>query len=415
MTKSNLKFSPFDWILFGVMLHEVSLLDKNSIYSIILGSLGLVIVFFTFLFRISYVIPFKGFKQVLFFVYLFWNLYLIIYSFITTGFAGLSPFNKYGWLSLITPLIVFIGFRNLSLNSIFKYSYVYGILGIIITVLNYEKIFISNLAIRGEEYQNYVVIVGMSNVFLFSTSFMFLCYAFVMPRYRMIALFTMVISILIALFAARRGGLFMNLLFLIFTFYLYVFSSRKGSVFFKLLFVISIVAVGVGTFLMYADTTFSLFFNRLDEISRKPVEIAFYDSFKGETLDWIFGRGINGTYYCILYNNSFLKYRGIIETGYLYIILKGGLVSLAFYLFFLLNSAYLGFYKTKNILTKAMALYLIAHVIYLVPHGLPSFSLEYIIVWVCILYCQSKVLRMKSDIDIKRYLGLNPIIDRKVK
>ena len=166
---------------------------------------------------------------------------------------------------------------------------------------------------------------------------------------------------------------------------------------------------------MYADSTFSFFFTRLTEDSRAPVETAFFESFKGETLDWIFGRGINGTYYCILFDDSFVSLRGTIETGYLYIILKGGIISLVFYLFFLLNSAYLGFFKSKNMLTKAMALYLIAHVIYLLPFGLPSFSLEYIIVWVCVAYCQSKVWRMKEDVDIKRHLGLYTTKIRKLK
>lgn len=415
MIKSNFKFSYFDWMLFGVLLYEFNMLfDVHSIYSILLGGFALIIVFFNAI-RLPHQIPFYGFKKPLFFLYLFWNLYVILSSFVTTGFSGFSPFNQFGWPSLITPLVVFIGFRHLSLNSIFKFSYVYGILGILITFLNFKEIFSSNIATSGEEYGNYVGIVGMSSVFLFSTSFMFLCFAFITHKYRKIALFSMVISILIVLVAARRGSLFMNLLFLLLAFYLYVFTSKKGTVFIKFIFVLSIVAVGVGTILMYADSTFSLFFTRLDESSRAPVEKAFFDSFKGETLDWIFGRGINGTYYCILFDDSFVNLRGIIETGYLYIILKGGIISLVFYLYFLLNSAYLGFFKTNNIMTKAMALYLIAHVIYLLPFGLPSFSLEYIIVWVCVAYCQSKVWRRKTDIDIKRHLGLNITEIRKLK
>lgn len=416
MIKSNFKFSSFDWMLFGVLLYEFNLLfDANSIYSIILGGVGFIIIFFNFVFRLSHRMPFNEFKRALFFVYLFWNLFVILQSFVTTGFSGLSPFNPYGWPSLITPVIVFIGFRDLSLKSIFKWSYIYGIIGILITVLNYKDIFKPNLGLTGEEYQDYIMIAGMSMLFLFSTSFMLLCYAFVPSKYRNISFLAMIICTLIVLITARRASLFMNLLFMMLTFYLYVFTSKKGSKFIKLLFILSIVAFGVVTFFMYADSAFSLFFTRLDESSRAPVEEAFFDDFKGKTLDWIFGRGINGKYYCTLFEDSFVNYRGIIETGYLYIILKGGVISLSFFLFFLLNSAYIGFFKTNNTLTKAMALYLVAHVIYLLPFGLPSFSLEYIIVWICISYCQSKTWRMKSDIDIKKHLGLNPLANRKFK
>lgn len=416
MIKSNSKFSPFDWMLFGVLLYEIILLfDVHSIYSLLLGGVGFSIMFFNAFFRLSHRMPFFGYKRILFILYIFWNLFIILRSLLSTGFSGLSPFNQIGWTALLTPLIVFIGFRDLSLKSIFKFSYFYGILGILITILYFKNIFRPNLGMSGEEYQDYITTAGMSYVFLFSTNFMFLCYAFVSSKYRKIAFFSIFISILIVLFTARRGSLFMSLLFLMLTFYLYVFTSKRGSKFMKLLFVLSIVAVGVGTFLMYADSAFSLFFTRLGEDSRSPVEQAFFDSFKGETLDWIFGRGINGSYYCILFDDSFVNYRGVIETGYLYIILKGGVISLSFFLFFLLNSAYIGFFKTNNTLTKAMALYLVAHVIYLLPFGLPSFSLEYIIVWICISYCQSKTWRMKSDIDIKKHLGLNPLANRKFK
>jgi hypothetical protein len=409
MIKSNFKISSFDWMLFGILLYQFNLLfDMHSMYSVILGGFALIIVFFNAFFRLSHTLPFYGFKRLLFFVYLFWTMFVILRSLVTTGLNGFSPFNQFGLLALITPLIVFIGFRDLSLKSVFRFSYVYGIIGILYTVLNFKDIFRPNTGMTGEEYSDYVMMTGGSYLFLFSTTFMLLCYAFVPSKYRITVFFATTISIIFTLYTARRGNLFMNLLFLIFTFYLYVFSSKKGSVYTKLLFALTIVAVGIFTFFMYADSTFSLIFTRLDDDSRAPVEKAFFDSFKGETLDWIFGRGINGSYYIILFEDSFVNYRNGIETGYLDIILKGGLISLSMFLFFLLNSAYLGFFKTNNMLTKAMAFYLVAHVIYLIPFGLPSFSLEYVIVWICVLYCQSKVWRKKSDFDVKRYLGLTP-------
>ena len=139
----------------------------------------------------------------------------------------------------------------------------------------------------------------------------------------------------------------------------------------------------------------------MNEDTRTGVETMFLKSFEGKTLDWLVGRGINGTYYCPIFKEV---NRGIIETGYLYIILKGGIVNLALYVYFLLYSAYLGFFRSKNMLTKAMAFYLLVHFILLKPWGIPSFSIEYVVVWIFVLFCQSETWRMKSDTVIKGYL-----------
>jgi hypothetical protein len=416
MIKSNTKFSPFNWMLLGILLYELCLLFKtNTLPCVLLGGAGIIIVSFNFVFRLPHRIPFYGVKRPLFILYLFWNLFIILRSLVTTGFAGFTPFNPTGLFSFVTPLVVLIVFQHLSLKSVFKLSFVYGVIGMLLTVFFFNDIVKSDLSMTGEEYQEYISVVGKPNLFLFSTVFMVMCYDFVPSMYRKISFLSILFSTLIVLITARRGGLFMDLLFLIFTFYLYVFASKKSSTIIKLLFVLTVVIVGCGVFLMYAGSFFALLSNRLDEDSRSAVEKAFFDSFNGETLDWIFGRGLHGSYYCILFDESFVNYRDGIETGYLNIILKGGILSLLMFLYFLLNSAYLGFFKSNNTLTKAMSLYLFAHVIYLQPFGIPSFSLEYLIVWICVLYCQSEVWRNKSDEDIKSYLKQDFAINNKLK
>jgi hypothetical protein len=205
------------------------------------------------------------------------------------------------------------------------------------------------------------------------------------------------------MFTARRGGIFSFVLILLFTVYLYVFYSGKSSKVLKLLFVFSIIGFSALIYFLYADTAFSLLSARLGEDSRSGVEEYFFNSFRGKTFDWIFGRGLNGTYYCPLFENS---QRDIIETGYLFLILKGGIINLAFYLFFLMRSAYLGLFKSNNKLLKGMALYLLAHVIFLYPFGVPSFDIEYLLVWIFVLYCHSRSWRFKTDFQIKEHFNL---------
>lgn len=405
--KKSLKSTSFDWILIGFILHALGGIFFNSSKPICytLCGLGLVIIFFNALFQMPHKMPFKGAVQSLFLFYLLWSIFIIVLPFFTResftldGFSLISP---YTWLSLTTPLIVFLGFEYLSLRSIFKFSYIYAIIGIVLLILNYHDIFAVNQNFDSDEYQEYIGIAGIPLQFLSASSFMVLCYAFVPSRFRIIAFLTMFLSLFTVLFTARRSSVFMYLIILLFTFIIYVIASKKGTGVLKFILGITVFIVGIAIFNVYAGSTFSFFLSRLHEDTRSGIVEYFYESFKGKTWDWIIGRGINGTYYCPLFVNF---NRGEIETGYLHIILKGGLIYLAFYLFFLAHSAYLGFFRTKNRLTKAMALYLVAHIIYLVPFGLPMFNFEFIIIWISILYCQSKEWRTYTDLEINKKLN----------
>ena len=106
-----------------------------------------------------------------------------------------------------------------------------------------------------------------------------------------------------------------------------------------------------------------------------------------------------------------MQNRNVIETGYLQLILSGGVINLFFFLFFLTYSAILGFFRSNNVLCKAMSFYLLYHIIYLYPYGLPSFSLEYLIVWIFILYCNSREWREKSDDEIKLAIFAKNVIE----
>lgn len=407
--KQNTIFSSFDWMLFGFILHAIGGIFFNSSKTICytLCGFGLVIIFFNAFFQMQNIIPFKGFVLSLFILYLLWSILIIIRPFFSTesftldGFSLISPFT---WLSYITPLIVFLGFRHLSLRSIFKFSYIYGIIGIVLLILNYRGIFAVDQNFDSDEYKEYIGVAGIPMEFLSLSSFMVLCYSFVPSRYKLIAFSTMFLSLFVALFTARRSMVFMSVIILVFTFYLYVITSKKSSSFIKFFSAIPIFIIGFTIFNSYANTTFSFFLSRLGENTRVGVVEYFYKSFQGETLDWIIGRGINGTYDCPIFENS---NRGMIETGYLHLILKGGIINLVLYFLLLAHSAYVGFFRTNNMLTKAMAFYLVAHIIYLVPWGLPSFNFEYTIVWICVFYCQSKEWRMYPDRVIIKHLNFH--------
>ena len=116
---------------------------------------------------------------------------------------------------------------------------------------------------------------------------------------------------------------------------------------------------------------------------------------------WLFGGGIDAVYNHIGFDEPRYNH----ETGYLYLILKGGIIYLSLYVFLLLHAFYMGFFKTRNRFTKGVALYLLFHVVFLVPFGLPSFSLEYLFVWIGFAICEHSKWRKMSNQQMHYYLS----------
>jgi hypothetical protein len=401
----TLKISAFEKILIGFILHAIgnifAVTSKPICYS--LCGIGLIIIFSQVVFAKSiYKKPFNGIIRGVFYFYLGWQFLIVVRALINEfPLSGFSPIDGYQWLSFTIPFFLFLGLSNFDIKSIFKFSYFYGLIGFVFLFFLWRDIYKPYISLGFEDYQEYIRTMGIPIYFLSICSFLVLFFKFQNRKYKYLSFVSIIIVLFTMMYAARRGGIFIFLLILLFTLFLYVFYSDKGSKFLKLIFVFAAILFFITLCFLYADSIFSLLITRLSEDSRSGVEWYFYKSFKGQTIDWIFGRGLNGTYYCPLFDNP---QRDIIETGYLFLILKGGLINLTLYIFFLLNSAIKGFFRSVNILTKAMALYLFAHIIYLYPFGLPFFDFEYLIVWIFILYCQSKEWREKSDEEIKQII-----------
>ena len=149
---------------------------------------------------------------------------------------------------------------------------------------------------------------------------------------------------------------------------------------------------------------FSFLVDRGEEDTRSGVEVYMYADMS--TTDWIIGKGINGEYYCPIVDNvnDATGYRAYIETGYLQIILKGGVLGLALLLLILIPAIYKGLFKSRNILSKAAAIWILLWILYEYPTIGFNFSMHYILVWICVGICYSKKIRKMADSTIKFYL-----------
>jgi hypothetical protein len=122
------------------------------------------------------------------------------------------------------------------------------------------------------------------------------------------------------------------------------------------------------------------------------------------TQDWIIGKGMNGKYFCPGIDvNDRTGYRRIIETDYLNIILKGGIISLGLLILILVPAIIKGLFYSKNLLSKAAAFWIFLWLIDLYPASVNAFSLNNLLVWLSIGICYSKTIRNISESGIKSY------------
>jgi hypothetical protein len=136
--------------------------------------------------------------------------------------------------------------------------------------------------------------------------------------------------------------------------------------------------------------------------SRGAIFNDFFNDFSSQT-DWIVGRGLNGTVVGTIRSETLI--RSVIENGYLTVVLKGGLLYLIPMLLLFINASYLGFLKTRNDLTKALAATIIIQLVSMATFGVPETSTEYLMVWICVSACYSGHLRSLTNTDIIKILN----------
>ncbi len=219
------------------------------------------------------------------------------------------------------------------------------------------------------------------------------------------AILVMLVTLFFAIFRARRGLIFMCASTAVCVAMIYIMGTKKKG----LIIAMAIVFAGATTIFissMKEHSAFSFLRERGEEDTRSGVEVWMYADMS--SADWIIGKGIKGKYYCPIVENvndaEGAGYRDNIETGYLQIILKGGIISLGLLLLMFIPAVYKGLFKSKNVLSKAAAMWVLLWIVYLYPSGGIVFTMNYILVWIAVGLCYSERIRNMSDNTIKTYL-----------
>ena len=205
---------------------------------------------------------------------------------------------------------------------------------------------------------------------------------------------TLIGALLIGLYMARRGRSAMYLLYFVTCWILYLKHSKDSSKMSMIFAAMFVVLICLALFMNNQDSFFAILTERGLEDSRSVVEQNMIADMRG--WDWIVGRGLFGQYYDSMFGYN----RADIETGYLALILKGGIIYLACFVGVLLSSAYKGLFKSNNMFVKAFAIIMIMAVIDLYPFGWPKFNFHYFTVWIGVYICNKRAYCRLTDSQV---------------
>ena len=162
-------------------------------------------------------------------------------------------------------------------------------------------------------------------------------------------------------------------------------------------------------YVMFFTSTFDFFWERMGTgmESRDGIIELFIEDFDSSPKDWIYGRGLYGTFFGgVLGNDELDGARTLIENGYLNLILNGGYIYVVLLVMVCLRSVYLGLFDSKNILCKGMAFIILIYFIDMIGYGLPSQNLKYLCIFLSIAGTRTKELRQMTNNELVNYLSL---------
>lgn len=339
--------------------------------------------------------------QIWFYILVTWSLDFK-YNFIKSMLFG----GEGSLMTYLIPLIVFVPRKLLFLKRATAVILILGICYFMFLIIFRDNIF-KVFDVNSVSNEKYIFEYGTKWLSI-AVGFVVLMYPYFSKKVKFLAFSILVTALIIATFRARRALMFMSLLPMLMAGFLYIIHSKNKLLVLLASLIISIVLTGVG-YKIYMENEggfFNTISNRGDEDTRSGVEDCFFEDFEFE--DWVIGRGFDGRYFCpnIDDNYEVVGYRNMIETDYLNIILKSGSVYLFLLLFIMIPAVFNGFFRSKNILSKAAGCWILFWIICLYPANVFGFSMHYLTVWIAVAICYSKKIRYISEKTLQRYFTI---------
>ena len=329
--------------------------------------------------------------KILFYCYLLWSLIIVTRGYILQyEYIKLSLID--GWFGVLiyfVPFFLLLPRNFLYFKRLFQVALILGVFFIF-----YDLMYIEVLMRQGHNVYSQNIVEYFSKTLSVPMLFLVLTFKYHSKRTRVIAILVVTFMLLLAVIRARRGLLVMTALPVLFGYLLYLSQKqRKAGILVQSIFAAVLVA-GVGAIFYETnqDSLFGYISQRGLEDTRSRVELCFFNDMTVQ--DWWIGKGINGTYFCPgIDPNDLTGYRGVIETDYLQMILKGGLIYLTIFLAIAVPALIKGIFYSQNLLSKAAGVWILWFLINMYPSSMHTFTLQAVFLWISIGICYSKTMR----------------------
>ncbi len=341
----------------------------------------------------------NSYLRVIFILYVFW-LFAVVLRGISFDYDSVKQmlFNPVrGVLKFFVPLVILFR-KNFSFyRRLFDAIYILGIIYLLFSLLAVKEIiFPSNY------YMSQGIVENFSQHLSFTSAFLLLTFIYHSKSRNLFSVFIVFLTFLFAVLRARRGLMFISFSMMFFSFIIYQYANKTKVVNMVIsgFFILMVSYAAMRIYDENRNDTFSLLTERIGDDTRSEVEEYFYRDFKLK--DWVIGRGMNGQYFCpgVFDGEQVSVHRGVIETGFLQIILNGGVISLFLFVLLAIPGMIKGIFTSNNLLSKAAGIWIVLFFLYAYPGGPAIFTLNYILVWLSIGICYSEKIRKMSDNDI---------------
>ncbi len=339
----------------------------------------------------------NGYLKGVYILYLLWMLGVMFRGFIFDFFHIKESLVEagYGLFIYFVPLFLLFPVNFAFYRKLFQVIFIFSIIYLVMSAAFIKDIFNpdrQSLLSQG--------IVENFSLMSFCSAFTLLTYLYHSKPRRLFAFATMFAMLLFAVYRARRGMILMSVTNLLCVLIVYLIVTKRTAMVAFIILVIALIGYSYYSSL-YNQKNFGVFnflVERSDEDTRTGVEDAMKDDMS--STDWIIGKGINGEYYCPNIDQlDATGYRNVVETGYLQIILKGGIGALVLMLLILIPALIKGF-KAKNILGKAAGISILLWILFLYPTVGTYFSMQHIIVWISVGICFSPQILKMTDAEV---------------
>jgi len=311
-------------------------------------------------------------------------------------------FDPFGGVFLyFVPLLLLFPKTHLFYKATFKALILTAIFFCIFMAYSSTDLLNLKYELGRDTLEYYVKLLGLP------VGFLLLTYTYHNKQRRLLSFLVILLVVLSATYRARRGLMFMSGTIFIFASFIYVLKNKKQllTIFFGILLMVLFSGYAYTLFGSGDSVLLNKVIERVDEDTRTGVEEYFYADM--QVRDWVIGRGMSGLVAAPIDldpSEEHPGYRDGVETDYLTIILKGGVISLGLLLLIALPAMIKGLFFSRNMLSKAASFWILLWLISLYPSTVTSFTINYMLVWISIGICYSDIICGSSEETITNFL-----------